>query len=109
MGDYNIAHEPIDLARPKENQSNPGFLPKERAWLTRFLRSGFHDVYRERNRERDGAYSWWSYRSGAREKNIGWRIDYGTVSTGLVDRVTDARIHPEVIGSDHCPVSVFLS
>jgi exodeoxyribonuclease-3 len=109
MGDYNIAHEPIDLARPKENRNNPGFLPKERAWLSRFLKSGFHDVYRERNPDRDGAYSWWSYRTGAREKNIGWRIDYGNVNHRLLDRVDDARIHPEVLGSDHCPVSVFLS
>ena len=109
MGDYNIAHQPIDLARPKENENNPGFYPKERNWMTRFLGSGFHDVFRERNPEADGKYSWWSYRAGAREKNIGWRIDYGTVNTGLLNRVVDAQIHPNVTGSDHCPVSVTLS
>ena len=109
LGDYNIAHEPIDLARPKENVGNPGFLPEERSWMSRFLKAGYHDVWRERNPERTDGYSWWSYRSGARERNIGWRIDYATVTSGLRDRVTDAGIHPEVTGSDHCPVSVELS
>lgn len=108
MGDYNIAHEPIDLARPKENLQNPGFLPEERSWMARFLDSGFHDVFRERNPDLQGAYSWWSYRFGVREKNIGWRIDYATVNTGIVGRVTDAAIHPTVMGSDHCPVSIIL-
>ena len=108
MGDYNIAHEPIDLARPKQNLQNPGFLPEERSWMTRFLKSGFHDVFRERNPDLDGAYSWWSYRFGVREKNIGWRIDYGTVNTALLGRVADAAIHPNIAGSDHCPVSVRL-
>lgn len=109
LGDYNIAHRPIDLARPQENEGNPGFLPGERAWMTRFLRSGFHDVFRDRHPERDHAYSWWSYRTGAREKNIGWRIDYATATTALTLRIADAAIHPEVGGSDHCPVSVRLS
>ena len=108
MGDYNIAHEPIDLARPKENLETPGFLPEERSWMTRFLKSGFHDVFRERNPDLEGAYSWWSYRFGVREKNIGWRIDYGSVNTALLECVTDAAIHPNITGSDHCPVSVWL-
>ena len=108
MGDYNIAHEPIDLARPKENSGNPGFLPEERSWMTRFLNSGFHDVFRERNPTLAGAYSWWSYRFGVREKNIGWRIDYATVNTALVGRVAAAAIHPRITGSDHCPISVRL-
>lgn len=107
-GDYNIAHEPIDLARPKQNEKNPGYLPEERAWMSRYLRLGYHDVFRERNPELEGAYSWWSFRSNARERNVGWRIDYATVSSGLLDAVTDARIHPEIQGSDHCPVSVTL-
>ena len=108
MGDYNIAHEPIDLARPKQNLENPGFLPEERSWMGRFLKSGFHDVFRERNPELESAYSWWSFRSGARARNVGWRIDYGTVSDNLRNEVTDAQIHPEIMGSDHCPVSVTM-
>jgi exodeoxyribonuclease-3 len=109
LGDYNIAHRPIDLARPEENEDNPGFLPAERAWMTRFLASGFHDVFRERHPDLAGAYSWWSFRGRARAKNIGWRIDYGTTSARLAERVVAAGIHPEIRGSDHCPVSVFLS
>jgi exodeoxyribonuclease-3 len=109
LGDYNIAHQPIDLARPKENEESPGYLPEERAWMTRYLDAGFHDVFRERNPTLAGAYSWWSLRSGARERNVGWRIDYGTVSANLCGRVRNAAIHPEVLGSDHCPVSVRLS
>ncbi len=76
--------------------------------MSRYLQSGFHDVFRERNPELEGAYSWWSYRSGAREKNIGWRLDYGTVNSRLLERVADAAIHPDITGSDHCPVSVRL-
>ena len=109
MGDYNIAHQPIDLARAKANEGNPGYLPEERAWMTRFLAGGFHDVFRERNPDLEGAYSWWSYRFGVREKNIGWRLDYGTVTPALRDRGVDAAIHPQILGSDHCPVSVTLS
>lgn len=108
LGDYNIAHQPIDLARPNENVGNPGYLPQERAWFTRYLSLGYRDVFRERNPELKGAYSWWTYRSGARARNVGWRIDYGTTSPALAARVTDAQIHPAVEGSDHCPVSVRL-
>lgn len=106
FGDYNIAHRPIDLARPKQNESNAGYLPEERDWMSRYLDAGFSDVFRERNPELVGAYTWWSFRTGARTRNVGWRIDYGCVSPGLAGRISDARIHPEVPGSDHCPVSL---
>lgn len=109
MGDYNIAHQPIDLARPEENVMNPGYLPEERAWFDRYLSLGYRDVYRERNPKSIGAYSWWSYRAGARARNVGWRIDYGTTSPGLAARVTGADIHPMITGSDHCPVSIQLA
>jgi len=109
MGDYNIAHQPIDLARPKENEKNAGYLPEERSWFTRLLSLGYHDVFRERNPELTGAYTWWTNWANARAKNIGWRIDYGTTSPGLTARVTDAGIMPMIMGSDHCPVSVRLS
>ena len=105
-GDYNIAHEPIDLARPKPNEGNPGYLPEEREWMTRFLGLGYHDVFRELNPELTGAYSWWSYRAGARGKNIGWRIDYCCCTPGLRDVISDAGIRADVMGSDHCPVTI---
>ncbi len=108
MGDYNIAHQPIDLARPKQNEKNPGYLPEERAWMSRYLKKGFRDIFRDRNPDLESAYTWWSFRSGARARNVGWRIDYGTVSDALADRVRDVTHHPEVPGSDHCPVSVWL-
>jgi exodeoxyribonuclease-3 len=108
MGDYNIAHQPIDLARPKENEKNAGYLPEERAWMTRYLGLGYRDVFRERNPELVGAYTWWTNWGGARGRNVGWRIDYGCVTPGLAARVTDARIHPQILGSDHCPVSIDL-
>jgi exodeoxyribonuclease-3 len=109
MGDYNIAHNPIDLARPKENEKNAGYLPQERDWMTRYLSLGYRDVFRERNPELTGAYSWWTNWGGARERNVGWRIDYGCTTPQLGDRVRDARIHPEIMGSDHCPVTVTVS
>jgi exodeoxyribonuclease-3 len=108
MGDYNIAHQPIDLARPKDNEKNAGYLPGERAWLTRYLGLGHHDVFRERNPELTGAYTWWTNWGGARARNVGWRIDYGTVSDNLLSRVSDAAIYPLIMGSDHCPVSITL-
>ena len=107
-GDYNIAHQPIDLARPKENEKNAGYLPEERAWMSRYLGLGFRDVYRERNPGLTGAYTWWTNWGGARERNIGWRIDYTTVSPDLVDQVIEVDIHPDIPGSDHCPVSITL-
>ena len=108
MGDYNIAHQPIDLARPKENEKNAGYLPDERAWFARHLSHGYRDVFRERNPERIGAYTWWTNWGGARARNIGWRIDYGNVTPDLASRVTDAAIYPLIMGSDHCPISVTL-
>ena len=105
-GDYNIAHTPIDLARPKENEKSAGYLPEERAYMTRYLGLGYHDVFREENEGREGCYTWWSYRGGARGRNVGWRIDYCTVNPGLRDRAGDARIHADIMGSDHCPVSI---
>jgi len=109
LGDYNIAHQPIDLARPKENEENAGYLPEERAWFTRYLSLGYRDVFRERNPAQAAAYTWWTARGGARTRNVGWRIDYATVSPGLVDRVTDSTIHSDIMGSDHCPVGLHLS
>lgn len=109
LGDYNIAHRPIDLARPRENESNAGYLPEERAWMTRYLSLGYRDVFRDRNPDLADAYTWWTARGGARARNVGWRIDYGTVSPGLADRVVATTIHPEVVGSDHCPVGIRLS
>ncbi len=106
-GDVNTAHQPIDLARPKENETVSGFLPEERAWIDRFLAAGFFDVFRERHPE-PGCYSWWDMKSGARARNVGWRIDYFFVSGALRDRVADAYLLPQVLGSDHCPVGLDL-
>ena len=107
-GDVNTAHRPIDLARPRANEKNTGFLPVERAWLDEVLAAGYIDIFRARNPQLEGAYSWWSMRSGARERNVGWRLDYFFISPDLLDHVVDAAIHPEVPGSDHCPVSLTL-
>jgi len=107
-GDYNIAHTPIDLARPKENEGNAGYLPEERAWMDTFTRAGYVDTYRHLHPGETGRYTWWSYRAGAREKNIGWRIDYHCVDSGFLSRVQSSIIRPEVEGSDHCPVEIVL-
>ena len=107
-GDVNTAHSEIDLANPKSNQKNTGFLPEEREWVSRFLEHGYIDIFRHRNPGLTGAYSWWSNRKGVRERNVGWRIDYFFISDDLLDRVVDARIHPDVMGSDHCPISLTL-
>ena len=107
-GDLNVAHEEIDLKNPKSNRGNAGFSDEERFAMTRLLGSGFTDTFRLLYPEKEGAYSWWSYRFGAREKNVGWRIDYFIVSDRLGGRVEEASIHPEVQGSDHCPVSLIL-
>lgn len=108
MGDFNTAHTPIDLARPDANVGTTGFLPEERAVIDRFLGLGFHDVFRERRPGETGLYTWWSQRGMARPRNVGWRIDYALVSANLKDAVVAADIHPEVMGSDHCPVSLHL-
>ncbi|MEJ5188526.1 MAG: exodeoxyribonuclease III [Breznakiellaceae bacterium] len=107
-GDYNIAHEPIDLARPEENEQNPGYLPEERAWMTRFLGAGYVDTFRVRHPGEGGHYTWWSYRTRARERNIGWRIDYHCVNTAFAPQVRDSRIRSEIEGSDHCPIEIEL-
>lgn len=104
-GDLNVAHREIDLARPKENRQSPGFSDQERAWMDTLLQAGYVDTFRTFCQE-PGQYTWWSYRSNAREKNIGWRIDYFVVDAASSARVLDAAIHSEVLGSDHCPVSI---
>lgn len=103
-GDMNVAHQEIDLKNPKTNRRNAGFTDEERAKMTELLAAGFADTFRRLNPELTGAYSWWSYRFRAREKNAGWRIDYFLVSERLMERVKDARILSDVFGSDHCPV-----
>lgn len=107
-GDFNTAHQRIDLANPTSNAKTTGFLPEERAWVDTYLAHGFRDVYRDRNPEQTGAYTWWSYRPGVRERNIGWRIDYFLVSASFVPAVKDVYHLPEVMGSDHCPVVLEL-
>ena len=108
-GDFNIAHKAIDLARPKQNVLNTGFLEEERAFLDSFSSMGFIDTFRYVHKEEEGAYSWWSYKSRAREKNIGWRIDYFFVSEELESNIEDAWIEKDQYGSDHCPVGLALS
>ena len=107
-GDLNVAHREIDLKNPKTNRGNAGFSDEERAKMTRLLASGFTDTFRYLYPDLAGAYSWWSYRFHAREKNAGWRIDYFLVSDRLRDRIEKAEIHADVLGSDHCPVSLTL-
>lgn len=104
-GDYNIAHKPIDLANPKTNEGNPGYLPAERAWMDAFTAAGYVDTFRAFCAE-PKQYTWWSYRFHAREKNIGWRIDYTCVNPAFMPRVTGSVILPDVHGSDHCPVKL---
>jgi len=106
-GDFNTAHNEIDLARPRENETVSGFLPVEREWMDRFVARGFVDAFRHFNRE-PHHYTWWSMRTGARARNIGWRLDYFFVTEDLLDSVTDASILPDVMGSDHCPVAIRL-
>ena len=107
-GDLNVAHKDIDLKNPGPNRKNPGFTQEERDKLTALLEAGFVDTFRHFYPDRTGAYSWWSYRFRAREKNAGWRIDYFLVSQRLVSRLDDAVIYQEVTGSDHCPVGLLL-
>jgi exodeoxyribonuclease III len=107
-GDMNVAPEEIDLARPRENRLNPGFTDEEREDFRGYLAAGLHDVLRERNPGVPGLYTWWTARGGAREKNVGWRIDHFLVSTALLDRVQEVRIDSQVTGSDHCPITLEL-
>lgn len=104
-GDYNVAHKPIDLANPKSNEKNPGYLPEERAWMDSFLGAGYVDTFRHFCAE-PAQYTWWSYRFHAREKNIGWRIDYTCVNPAFMPKVTSSTILKDVLGSDHCPVKI---
>ena len=106
-GDVNTAHTEIDLARPRENQKISGFLPVERVWMDRWVSKGFIDTFRVFQKE-GGHYSWWDMLSGARARNVGWRIDYFFVSEDLKPHLDDAFILPEVMGSDHCPVGIVL-
>ena len=105
-GDLNVAHKEIDLKNPKTNRRNAGFTDEERGKFSALLESGFIDTFRYFYPDREGVYSWWSYRFKAREKNAGWRIDYFLVSEILKERLKDAKIHTGVYGSDHCPVEL---
>lgn len=107
-GDFNVAHEEIDLKNPGPNRGNAGFSDEERTSFTRLLNAGFTDTFRTRHPDVTGAYSWWSYRFNARKNNAGWRIDYFLVSDAIADRVTGAAILPEIYGSDHCPVELTI-
>ena len=107
-GDLNVAHQEIDLKNPKSNTKNAGFTPEERQKMTVLLSSGFTDTFRFFYPDLRDAYSWWSYRFHARENNAGWRIDYFIVSESLKDRLDSACIHPEIFGSDHCPVELVI-
>ena len=108
-GDFNVAHQEIDLKNPKTNRKNAGFTDEERACFTRMLESGFIDTFRYFYPDQEGIYSWWSYRFKAREKNAGWRIDYFCVSDCLKDKIEDAKILTDVMGSDHCPIELDIA
>ena len=106
-GDWNTAHHPIDLARPKDNVKTSGFMPIERQRLDTYQSHGWVDTFRYFHDDGD-RYSWWTYRFGDRDRNVGWRIDYFFVNEGILDQLDDANIHDDVMGSDHCPVSLTL-
>lgn len=108
-GDMNVAHNEIDLKNPKTNRGNAGFSDEERDKFTKFLEAGFVDSFRHFYPDLEGAYSWWSYMFNARKNNAGWRIDYFCVSESMKERLVSAAIHPEIFGSDHCPVEVVLN
>lgn len=107
-GDLNVAHKEIDLKNPSSNRKNAGFSDEERGKFTELMDAGFIDTYRYFNPDKEGVYSWWSYRFNARKNNAGWRIDYFCVSNSLSDRLVSADIHTEVLGSDHCPVELVI-
>lgn len=106
-GDFNTAHQEIDLKNPKANEKNTGFLPEERKWIDKYIESGFIDIFRKLYPEEE-MYTWWTYRFNARKNNVGWRIDYFMITRGLMGRVNDVVIHTDIIGSDHCPVTLEL-
>ena len=105
-GDLNVAHEEIDLKNPKTNRHNAGFTDEERRKMTELLDAGFTDTFRYLYPDKENAYSWWSYMGHAREKNVGWRIDYFIVSKDVETKIKEATIYPEIMGSDHCPVGL---
>ena len=107
-GDLNVAHKEIDLKNPKTNRKNAGFTDEEREKFTELMNAGFIDTFRYFYPEQEGSYSWWSYRFKAREKNAGWRIDYFLTSNSMKDRLVSAKIHSEILGSDHCPVELVI-
>ncbi len=107
-GDFNICHRAIDIHNPKSNANSSGFLPAEREWMENFINSGYIDSFRHLNPD-PHHYTWWSYRAGARGKNLGWRIDYNMVSNGLKDSIVSSRILPSAVHSDHCPVELVLA
>jgi exodeoxyribonuclease-3 len=107
-GDFNTAHRPIDLARPKENAKTSGFMLEERVWIDRYLAHGFVDTFRALHPDAEGYYTWWTYMRNARERNIGWRIDHFMVSESLLPAVIEADIMAQVMGSDHCPITLSL-
>lgn len=105
-GDMNVAHQEIDIKNPKSNRRSAGFTDEERGKMSALLEAGFSDTFRMLHPDRRDAYTWWSYRANARERNVGWRLDYFLASNRLADRVAAADIHPDIMGSDHCPVSL---
>ena len=107
LGDFNVSHKPIDLARPEANEKNPGYLPEERAWMDSFINGGWTDTFRMFEKE-GGHYTWWSYRTNARARNIGWRLDYFCINSSRSDKVEYSKILPEITGSDHCPIEMQL-
>lgn len=105
-GDFNVAHKPIDLARPKQNTMSAGFTREERDWMDNFLDAGFIDTFRYLYPNLENKYSWWSYRAGARARNVGWRIDYFLISESLLNKLKQANVRDDIMGSDHCPVEI---
>jgi len=108
-GDFNVAHTPIDLAHPKQNENNAGFYPEERAWMDKFLAAGHIDTFRHFHPGEKGCYTWWSYRSSSRANNVGWRIDYHCVDKNFISGVKSSIIRKEIEGSDHCPVEIEIN
>lgn len=107
-GDLNVAHQEIDIKNAKSNRRNAGFTDEERGKMTQLLQAGFADTFRALHPDRRDAYTWWSFRANARERNIGWRLDYFLASNRLMEQVAAAEIHPHILGSDHCPISLEL-
>lgn len=107
-GDINTAHTEIDLARPKENSENTGFLPIERAWIDKVVKNNYFDVFRSLNPEKKDAYTYWDMKTFARDRNVGWRIDYFFVTKGILEKIREVSIHNDILGSDHCPLSIKL-